>query len=371
MGSFHLNDGVRHGCFCLLFCAITDSRSGIFTLSGLNFHDKQPSCSERSLTHILAHLIKKIFKRELTVEKLSQMVQRIWSGRREDWCLRCKPLSRTGPGSNQRPTTHPSSVPPPSTQPLDFLSLFRADRWASLCISAMHFLKPEKPIHLGQMQKRGWSIEKLQNAVFFSFFYSLQTLKCHSLPPCIPSSPPLIVLLSWLHLQRLGRLRLGSSLFPSCTVALRCTTPFNKATQKNMTHVNISVNSKTENTALLSQQLYRLDPKVDNKNDEWFKGGLLTSCKQLWCMVQTEWSREWRAGEQAEIDWWAGREEGIESEENPEHRRKYYYKAYRNKINRYTWLDTCSRPVLPSWLETTTWQWAVRRLELMDWTVPR
>lgn len=57
---------------------------------------------------MLARLIEKIFKRGLTVKKLSQVVQRIWRGRREDWCLRWKPLSRTGPGSNQRPTTHPS-----------------------------------------------------------------------------------------------------------------------------------------------------------------------------------------------------------------------------------------------------------------------
>lgn len=60
-----------------------------------------------------------------------------------------------------------------------------ADRWASFCISAVHFLKSEKPIHLGQTQKEkeeeAVTKEKLQN---FSFFFllccSLPAFKCHS-----------------------------------------------------------------------------------------------------------------------------------------------------------------------------------------------
>lgn len=156
-------------------------------LSSWSFHDKQPGSNKCSLTHILARLIKKIFKIGLTVEKLSQMVQRIWSGRREDWCFCCKPLSRTGPGSNQRATTHPHSAPPllPHSHRI-FSHYSEADRWASLCISAMHFLKSEKPIHLGQKHKEeGVRVEGggLQNSFFsllpstqMSFTASLNTL---------------------------------------------------------------------------------------------------------------------------------------------------------------------------------------------------
>lgn len=136
-------------------------------------HNKQPSLNECSLTHMLAHLIKRIFKRRLTVKKLSQVVQRIWSGRGEDWCLRCKPLSRTGPRSNQRPTTHPSPAPLPPHSHRIFSHYSGADRWASLCISAMHFLKSEKPIHLGQTQGEEGVKEKLQNS-FFSLLASVQ-----------------------------------------------------------------------------------------------------------------------------------------------------------------------------------------------------
>lgn len=90
----------------------------------------------------------KSLKGGFTVKKLSQVVQRIWSGWREDWCLRC--MSRTGRGSNQRPTTHPSTAPLPPNSHRIFSHYSGADRWASLCISAMYFLKSEKPIHLGQ-----------------------------------------------------------------------------------------------------------------------------------------------------------------------------------------------------------------------------
>ena len=119
------------------------------------------------------------------MKKLSQVVQRIWSGGREDWCLRSEPLSRTGPGSNQRPN-NASPPPPPLCLPSPLLSapplpphshrIFShysgADRWASLCISAMHFLKSEKPIHLGQTQEEGSKKEKLQNSLFFFFLLS-------------------------------------------------------------------------------------------------------------------------------------------------------------------------------------------------------
>lgn len=130
-------------------------------------HNKQPSSNKCSLTHMQAHLIKKkkIFKRRLTVKKLSQVVQR----RRADWCLRCKPLSRTGPGSNQRPTTHRSPAPLTPHSHRIFSHYSGADRWASLCISAMHFLKSEKPIHLGQMQEEKEGVkDKLQNLFFFT-----------------------------------------------------------------------------------------------------------------------------------------------------------------------------------------------------------
>lgn len=155
-------------------------------------------------------------KEGLTFKKLSQKIQGIWSGRREDWCLRCKLLSRTGPGSNQRPTTYPSPGPRLPQCHRIFSHYSGADRWASLCISAMHFLKSEKPIHLGQTHKKEGEKEKLQNSFFFSLLASTR-LSFTS----FQSTPSLIV--SGFHIchvpWRQPKLRRnGTLVVPHCTI---------------------------------------------------------------------------------------------------------------------------------------------------------
>lgn len=142
------------------------------------------------------------------VQKLSRVVLRIWSGRREDWCLCCSPLSRTGPGSNQRPTTHPPQLPsllfpssPLPSPPLArcshriFSHYSEADRWASLCISPMYFLKSEKPIHLGQTrEEEGSKGKKLQNSFFFHQLFARAQVSFTRFLSTLFVSPSLIVL---------------------------------------------------------------------------------------------------------------------------------------------------------------------------------
>ena len=110
-----------------------------------------------------------------------------------------EPPSRTGPGSNQRPTTPP---PPPTTPPClplhapplrtatGFSSHYSgADRWASLCISTVFFLKSGKPIHLGQKKKKKHEEEeervkkkgKTSKLYFFHIPSPPPPLECH--PP--------------------------------------------------------------------------------------------------------------------------------------------------------------------------------------------
>lgn len=69
------------------------------------------------------------------------------------------------------------------------------DRWAAFCISAVHFLKSEKPIYLGQTQEEeedeeeAGTKEKLQN---FSFFSSLLLPACIQVSLCAPALPSVI-----------------------------------------------------------------------------------------------------------------------------------------------------------------------------------
>lgn len=60
-----------------------------------------------------------------------------------------------------------------------------ADRWASLCISAMHFLKSEKPIHLGRRREQ----RKTSKLIFFTPWQCSSVI--HKLPKHFVS--PLIV----------------------------------------------------------------------------------------------------------------------------------------------------------------------------------
>lgn len=80
-----------------------------------------------------------------------------------------------------RPTTqHPLpllSVPLTPHNCRIFSHYSGADRWASFCISAVHFLKSEKPIHLWQTQEESEeeevrAKEKLQYFSSFFFFSS-------------------------------------------------------------------------------------------------------------------------------------------------------------------------------------------------------
>lgn len=81
-----------------------------------------------------------------------------------------------------RATTQPPPPPDPVTAHSHriFSHYSGADRWASFCISAVHFLKSEKPIHLGQMQAKGEEEgEERAQAKLQNFFFS---------------SPPLLLL---------------------------------------------------------------------------------------------------------------------------------------------------------------------------------
>lgn len=124
-------------------------------------------------------------QRVLTLRKLSQVVQK----EKDDWCFCCEPLSRTSPGSNQTNNTAPPPPPPPP-HPVTahsrriFSHYSGADRWASFCISAVHFLKSEKPIHLGQMHEEEEEgeegEEECQSKTSELFFFPLFVF-----PPCM------------------------------------------------------------------------------------------------------------------------------------------------------------------------------------------
>lgn len=104
------------------------------------------------------------------MKKLSQVVQRIWSGRGEDWCLRCKPLSRTGPGSNQRPTTQPSTTPPSLHTAIGFsLTIQGLIDEPLFVFQPCTFLNLKSQFILGKCKRRRRVGEKLQNSFIFIF----------------------------------------------------------------------------------------------------------------------------------------------------------------------------------------------------------
>lgn len=116
-----------------------------------------------------------IFKGCLGWGKLSQVVEKekkmIDVSAASPWVKPAQGLIRL---AKQAP--HPPAPVTPHSHRI-FSHYSGADRWASFCISAVHFLKSEKPIHLGQTQKEkeeeAATKEKLQN---FSFFFSSSLL---------------------------------------------------------------------------------------------------------------------------------------------------------------------------------------------------
>lgn len=94
---------------------------------------------------------------------------------------------------DQQHTSPPPPTPPPHSRRI-FSHYSGADRWAPLCISVMHFLKSEKPIHLGQTQEEGEYKENFKNPLFFFIpFYSAHvSLTCSLCLPfinCLSASP--------------------------------------------------------------------------------------------------------------------------------------------------------------------------------------
>lgn len=90
----------------------------------------------------------------------------------------------------QAPSLLPS-LPPQSHRICSHYS--GADRWASLCISAVHFLKSEKPIHLGQTQEEEGAKEKLKNSFFSALCQRssvIHELSEHFVSPSLTVSAP-------------------------------------------------------------------------------------------------------------------------------------------------------------------------------------
>lgn len=104
------------------------------------------------------------------------------------------------PTTQCSPHTHPQASVTPHSRRI-FSHYSGADRWASFCISAVHFLKSEKPIHLGQTQEEeeeAGAKEKLLNfSSFSSPFSSLLHPVCVQVllagAPRAPASPSLIL----------------------------------------------------------------------------------------------------------------------------------------------------------------------------------
>lgn len=177
---------------------------------------KKAACDKWSLTHMLPHLMKKIFQRRglhlrnclKRFKEFEAEEERIDVYAASSWVELAQGLIRDQQHTPPRAPAFHSAI--------GFSLTIQGLIDEPLCISAMHFLKSEKPIHLGQTHKKEGEKEKLQNSFFFSLLASTR-LSFTS----FQSTPSLIV--SGLHIchvpWRQPKLRRnGTLVVPHCTI---------------------------------------------------------------------------------------------------------------------------------------------------------